>query len=396
MASNVLQVEVLEDYINCTICLNVMTKTITTSCCHRFCEKCIKEWVDRNSKCPCCNSTLNSKHLYSDRQYDSLIECIVKEKARLQEAYFQKVCSSASNNEACDGSNPITDSSCIENVLKKHLQKSLIEHGSYFQSLKTEFDLKKKSYEAKIRTSKDELMSKHACQSDLKEIIAKLEKNVVELQKEFENCQKLVAEAYDRYLTEHIPNLHILPISVSIYIIDKDLRLPDVILKPDSRLNEVQGVIKKILLERHHDEITEWTDEPVYIFSPLAKRSLGSVEYKKIIEEMKCGKEITGVSITSWTDRPVLTCQMKPGSEIVLYNCMKLDSDYPVCYIHKHQPGSSNTVDYYKCQDCGFNWICKSCIKFCHKGHATSVHVLQNKPTWACCYCPKKKKCLME
>ena len=50
-----------------------MKDTHMTKCGHRYCGKCIIEWVDRQHKCPCCNTGLDREQLFKDHQFDSLI-----------------------------------------------------------------------------------------------------------------------------------------------------------------------------------------------------------------------------------------------------------------------------------------------------------------------------------
>jgi hypothetical protein len=37
--------------------------------------------------------------------------------------------------------------------------------------------------------------------------------------------------------------------------------------------------------------------------------------------------------------------------------------------------------------------VCEACAKECHKGHTVVNYMPNHKPTWACCYCPKNRKC---
>lgn len=37
--------------------------------------------------------------------------------------------------------------------------------------------------------------------------------------------------------------------------------------------------------------------------------------------------------------------------------------------------------------------VCEACAKECHKGHNVINYMPNHKPSWACCYCPKNRKC---
>ena len=50
----------------------------------------------------------------------------------------------------------------------------------------------------------------------------------------------------------------------------------------------------------------------------------------------------------------------KPGSQIVVYGSMKLQSDLPKkCFVEVFKKGEGQKVDYFSCQDCGFKckWV---------------------------------------
>ena len=45
----------------------------------------------------------------------------------------------------------------------------------------------------------------------------------------------------------------------------------------------------------------------------------------------------------------------KPGSQIVVYGSLKLESDLPKkCFVEVFKKGEGQKVDYFSCQDCGF------------------------------------------
>lgn len=49
-------------------------------------------------------------------------------------------------------------------------------------------------------------------------------------------------------------------------------------------------------------------------------------------------------------------------------------------------------VDYFTCGECKLNWLCASCAAHCHGGcRDVKPFMLNHLPTWACCYCSKKR-----
>ncbi|CAD8142871.1 unnamed protein product [Paramecium octaurelia] len=61
----------------CSICYQVFTKPIKTSCGHNFCIKCITKWVQKKKQCPCCrkwcsNATVQEKDEILDEKISQL------------------------------------------------------------------------------------------------------------------------------------------------------------------------------------------------------------------------------------------------------------------------------------------------------------------------------------
>lgn len=49
-------------------------------------------------------------------------------------------------------------------------------------------------------------------------------------------------------------------------------------------------------------------------------------------------------------------------------------------------------VDYFSCGECKLNWLCAACAAHCHGGCGdVKPFMLNHLPTWACCYCSKKR-----
>lgn len=393
----------MEEYFQCSICLNVMQTTIVTSCGHRYCDKCIHEWVNRHHTCPCCNGILNTTQLIKDHQFDGLIDACMKEKEAAESSHFENVISSAtdSGTSTGSGSTPVMTNTPVEEVLKKHLKTSLAAHELYFEDLRRQYMSKTHQLELTMRKDLERLQLDGLVPDVLNQKINELEESLAKkkstLLNDVEQCQKLVAEAFDRYLTEHIPSLDILPVKVNVVLAGKGITIPDVTLKPDDVLTVIQSAVEEGLIQRG-DQVIRWQPDggKVLLVSPLSKQ--GEYNVVEIIEDISCGgDQYSGIQILSWFSKPVLQCHMKPGSDLVLYKSVVCESDLPkVCYAQQHKERGPSTVDYFTCKRCNFKWICRSCIQVCHKDHDIAPLVFNHKPTWACCYCPKKKTCHLQ
>jgi hypothetical protein len=104
---------------------------------------------------------------------------------------------------------------------------------------------------------------------------------------------------------------------------------------------------------------------------------------------------------------PFSTYSMMAGSTLTLLgdNVVSFNSDKPLeCMTLLYDKDPNMTFNYFSCKTCGTNCkesqianvnigICENCRDGCHKGHVLLPHLMNHRPTWACCYCMKKDLC---
>ncbi|CAG5120239.1 unnamed protein product [Candidula unifasciata] len=367
----------IENHIQCSICLAVIRGAILTHCGHRYCNRCITEWVERHHRCPCCNSNLTTQQFHYDVQFDSLVEDILTERDKAEQAYFDKM----QNSEA----SPCLSS--FEEILKKHMKSSLMSHKRYFDLLRDECERKINLLNGGINTLPE---GHNVSGTDNCDNIDNLKDA---MRNNLEESERLASEAFDRYLTEHVPSIEILPVTVSVYLADKNIRLPDVVFKPSDSLDVLKPIVENAMLAKT-DKIVAWTDEggTKLLFGPLSKT--GTYDIAEVSSNIDT---LPDVHQLTWNTRPIFQHHMQPGSEIVLQGVFKAESDLPQrCFANTFHENGSQPTDYFLCYKCNVKWICKSCIQCCHTGHNIAPFVLRHKPTWACCYCPKKQLCKIQ
>ncbi|RUS80473.1 hypothetical protein EGW08_011751 [Elysia chlorotica] len=373
--------DTIEDHIHCSICLSVLRGAVLTPCGHRYCTKCITEWVGRNHSCPCCNSTLQETQFYCDVQFNGLVEAILLERDKAEQRYFDQIFNNVSEDSQDD--NTSNTASQFEKILKKHLKSTLLSHQRYFNKLKEDFQRKVHLLDSGIGS---ELIVGPEIESEKDMVKSTLIKNL-------EESERLAAEAYDRHLAEHMPALDLLPVEVTVYIADKDLRIPNIVIKPADKLAVIKPLIETAMQNRC-DEILKWENDSGVrlLFSPLSKQE--QYDVRAIMELLPSMEDVHQLS---WDSSPFFQCNLRPGSEIVLKDVFKSQSDLPKrCFANVFKESGPQPVDYFSCDNCRVKWICKSCIQCCHTGHKFSLFVSSHTPTWACCYCPKKKLCKIQ
>ncbi|XP_045210150.2 E3 ubiquitin-protein ligase TRAIP-like isoform X2 [Mercenaria mercenaria] len=63
----------VENMFKCPICHNEMSRVSITHCGHRFCNRCIRKWIEQHPNCPTCRTKITAKNLIEDRTFDEFI-----------------------------------------------------------------------------------------------------------------------------------------------------------------------------------------------------------------------------------------------------------------------------------------------------------------------------------
>jgi hypothetical protein len=112
------------------------------------------------------------------------------------------------------------------------------------------------------------------------------------------------------------------------------------------------------------------------------------------------------IIIMDW-NQPFSKFNVAAGSTITILgeSIVQFNSDKPLeCMTLIYDKEPAATFNYFSCKTCNTNCIlslsfdldigiCESCKEGCHAGHVMLPHLLNHRPTWACCYCMKKDLC---
>lgn len=237
----------LADHLTCPVCMGRLQHTHVTACGHRYCETCIRECIDRLHRCPCCNAGLRHDQLIKDAQFDTLIDAIKLEEAAAEKEYFDELIHAAENAGVSEGPDVKKLLSPVEEVLKDHLKRSLTAHENLIQELQRDVHKQQSLIDEELKQSVDQIKANAATGADIDLSIENASKEAEEqkrsLDEELSRCCQLVAEAYDRYLTEHIPDLAVLPVTVSLSLLNKGIQMPDVRLKPQDSIDDIKRIL---------------------------------------------------------------------------------------------------------------------------------------------------------
>lgn len=390
----------LEEF-SCPICFTALNDIYMTPCGHNFCKACLLECLNRKHVCPCCNKEVEQKNIIKNHHLDKILSIVYQEKEISTKAYFEKLLhtqsitsdsspSSNTNNNSNDNSNnsnnnknnnnnqdhsvistPSTLSpglTPIEEVLQKHLKRGLTAYQDYLAALKS----KLKANETRIRADyASKMMRYNGVQNEQTEKLRiEYESKLNELQKNFHGSIDSLIQAYDGFLSSHLPEPRFLPVTINIRLETKNITLERVVIQPTDTLEDLRRRV---------------TEKLENIGNPLENNTFSQTNVFVLLEgnsEIHIREE----------NKPIVQYRILQGSDLLLKGELKLKSDRPVeCFTASFKEG--NVVDYFTCQDCKFNWICRTCAQNCHQGHNIVEYIREHKPTWPCCYCVKNRKC---
>jgi len=374
-----------------------------TSCGHNFCGNCIKECLNRKHACPCCNHAEMADGLMKNHHHDRIVTILIREKEEASKRYFEKLIQNPNQNASnsvpmeTDSSIPTkTQLSPIEEVFQKHLKKSLLAYQHYYHELEVKLSKTKENIRADYVKRMQQANQNYNPQSDANNkqkekldteitlLTAECEAKMIQIDESFKTTVQLLMESYDQSLEGMIPAPSFLPVTVTLSIPSRQMNFKKIIIKPTDSAADLKAMLEKKFAE---------TGNPLFSYSQsnifVLKRNLASEDGKDeegihSQDEMVIGDE----------QRPLLQYKIQQGDLIILKGELLMKSDAPKsCFSTTYEKGKDMVMDYFTCKDCKFNWICKPCAESCHKGHNLSEYITNHKPTWACCYCLKNKRC---
>ncbi|KYR01434.1 hypothetical protein DLAC_01918 [Tieghemostelium lacteum] len=377
------------DEITCPICFNTISSCLMTTCGHNFCSHCILECINRNHKCPCCNANQVKDQLVKNIQFDKIISIIEKEKEFSSKHYFEDLISQSSNktntsttttSNSNDNNNSTNSNhvniSPVEELFRKYLTNSILSFEGFYQDLnkkyKDNIDKLEKEHQALVikMGSNPIIIEQSQREMDLKKS---------KLNSSFKNSTDLIFKSLEDYLKQTATSPGFLTIYTTISIPDKNLNFDHVPLKPTQTLIDIKNIIIEKLNSRGGDyTFVSWNPNGI-VFTVEKPSSIQDNQVIKLDDDY----------------RPLSLYGIPAGSKIILSNGgILLKGDQPKdCFVTTYKPGTNEIMNYYRCDDCQFNWICQPCADYCHKGHTLRIHIPNHKASYACCYDQRNKKC---
>jgi len=311
------------------------------------------------------------QQLIPNKQFDRVISIITSEKDKASKEYFDNLINGSINNPVPSNNNKITVSP-VEQALLSHIQKHIKNYHDYQKKLDENTTVRKQQIKEKYSSL---IKAAIAAKKDSKEKKLRLklerEEKVSELNNIREQTTKIIEKTLEKYLKEFsIPPL-LFPVIVHISIPHKGELIKFVQLEPHDTVITLRQAVTRHM-ETKGDTILGF--EKVNIFALV--QSEGD----------------PGIPITDDNILLIEHYNPEPGATFVLQGQLKCAKDAPKrCYKAMHATlDNILPIEYFTCRTCTLNWLCAACVEGCHKGHDVASFVTHT-PTWACCYCHKKK-----
>jgi len=401
----------------CPICFNFVKDCHITVCGHIFCGSCIRECLNRKHCCPCCNHEMEAKQLVRNFHFDRLVSVIMTQKELASKRYFEKLiksgedssegipleyrygtsCNEEMYKRKADKDNRLSP---IEELFRRHMNKNLNSYEDYYKELESRHQSRirqleegyvkkmtdlKQLYELNRKqanhpdssndaTSSDSQNWKQSLELELDSLTKECDYHRTQLNASFHSTVQQLLDSYDEYLSAHSPLPSFLPVYVTISIPSKGISLKKVVIKPADNSFDVKRLVEKRLEDIGNPINKALSSKDFFVYRHGDKEEEINDEY-----------------------RPLSLYNILQGEELLLMGTIHLKSDLPKqCFTAIYEKGKDQSMDYFSCKECNSNWICRPCAENCHSGHSLSEHILNHRPTWACCYCVKNKKCKID
>lgn len=405
------QVAPLLEHLTCPVCMEVMRNaTITVPCAHTFCGQCIRQALNLKHECPICKAPAQAENLMPNRQCDTLIDTLEREKAAAAAKYFERLAGPPVDSQL---DSEIGEGRCdkVETAFRRHHQHAMLVFQSTAEEVRRAFAKRSRHMEDVDAGGPQEQKK-----AELERLRLAEEACINQLAADYENHLK-EAMAPLPVLGELAPTIHV-DICTQTSLKTIAIRVTKTMFLDDLRREVLQELAKA------DDPLVGLPAEGVRVVAyppgtpaggdlarglPRATVVAGGEEDEMVGALESCPEhpqQSSGEAIELDESRPLIHqgWQLLTGSRIVFCGSdesgadgvqLKLVSEVSTeCFRTAFVKGSHEVCDYYRCNTCAMKWICSACARGpCHagQGHEVVAFALKHKATYGACYCKKKK-----
>jgi len=245
---------------------------------------------------------------------------------------------------------------------------------------------------------------------EAKQLVVAHNSSVNEIKAYFDQSVNLLLQSYDQYMSSIAPSPFLVPLKCSVRCPEKNIAFDLSLLSTDDIVLTIKEKLRQTMQAAGNPVVCLDSDLKVFAQQRLIPlqlavsasannpanssgdgccRSAGPNGASGLIEKDAQVEVVPGVCPAS--------LKLEPGCQFLIYGGIHLQSDErPKCFTALYQKGANQRVDYYRCKSCNSNWICQACAEHCHKGHELMMFMANHMPSYGCCYCLRKKKCVIE
>ncbi|CAG9325488.1 unnamed protein product [Blepharisma stoltei] len=342
-------VELILKEFECPVCFEHIKDACLTKCGHVFCKECIEECLNRRHECPNCKMETSLDQIVRNFHLDGVLKLLLEQREKAAKEFYDQILNQVIQRSDSVSRNP------IETVFQENMRESLLAFEKYYDDLKERNERMKNKLRA--------------------EGIPEYAEKAAELDMHFNRSIDLIVEGYEKHMKSIAPSPVLLPIRLFLKVPKKNLTL-DVHIPRTHTTRDLEQIIVE-----HYNSKGDQVQE------------FGQGNY--IVHQAVQSGENDFIIIENPMD-PIGKLDITPGSAIFFDGNILLKSDAPKqCFTLNFQKGQGMKTNYYHCSNCGISWICEPCAQSCHVGHNVKIAIPSHEPSWACCYCVKKGRCVI-
>jgi hypothetical protein len=223
--------------------------------------------------------------------------------------------------------------------------------------------------------------------SNIQALVDQFHQREAEQRARLDKSIALLVDSFDSYMKTFAPSPFLLPVKCTLVVAHKGVRC-DASLRATDTLNDVKPILmdKTAMLA---NPITGFGEPTVFSLKrPFSALERNNIPGGPALDESK--EEIADPYAT------IAELKLQQGTEIIVSGAVFKSDEPAKCFTAIYDKAKDARVDYFRCQTCQYNWVCKACAETCHAGHKVVPFMLDHKPSYACCYCVKRRYCKIE
>lgn len=387
--------DAIVDPLTCAICSDLFNKAVVTSCGHTFCEACIHECLNLKHVCPLCNKDgITVDKLVRNLALDGVIESVREASASADEQYTSDLFVRARNNM-----NMNTETTATTGATNSTLPTLEATFASYMSETLLAFRNHQANLDAMHRRRLAQLQI--ACASDPQFVFKQSE-----LEKRHERASALMIEELCCYLGQTAVPPFLVPTTVTVVFRggskgarQREIRF-DANLTGATTAADIWDLVREAVVSRG-DEIIKTNSLRVVLHRRRRGHEghpAGDDHHTDAAGDDHHTDADQDVALGLDSPMPLFSAvpeKRLDGARWMVYveGESLLKSDTEPCFSRVFKKDTGQKTNYYSCLTCGIKWICPRCASTCHtaQGHEVVMYLKGHTPTWACCYCARKK-----